>query len=1074
MDINNVQIPNPGNIVIPNDETAGDLKLTTNGDGYGAFVTSFSVEIIEPDITLTKIVEDEFGNNIGGQVVNLGQELTYVIGFQNTGNDNAINFTIRDILPINTILDYPTGITLPPGVSISSYDPATRELVFAIDDNLVEEFDPAYEIRIQVTVVESCQQLIDVCSDLIQNQAFATYSSETNPSFLITDDPSYSTNTGCLITPQTTNFLADLDDCVFSEIVTLCGDSVDLTAADGYDSYSWSTSPSGNPVIGTTQTITVNASGTYYVRNTATAPCQSIDQIFEVQLFGGTIQNPVIPFADEVVICPNDGKELPNIYLCGANDFTLIETSISDATSIIWDVLDESSCPAVSDTNCANEDTSCTWNEVTTGADFTADTAGQYRITINYPGGCFLQFYFNVYENILEPTVITNDIVCSTPGSIIVNDVPSGYEYSLDGINYQPSNVFSISTPGFYTVYIRQIGVNTNPCVFTVPDVQIRNRDFTVTTSVQQPFCYGELGSIQLAANDVEPQYTFTISLNGTIVNTVGPIIENTYEFNNLNVGLYTATIETEDGCLHTEDILIAEPEELEVVASITQPLTCENGEITIYPQGGTPPYFYFINSTTEFQTIPTYEVSNPGDYDITVVDSNNCTASTLISVEAIGEPQFTISPTNIICPTNGDLGSIAINVTNFNGYSVLYSIDNGATFSNSNVFSGLVPGTYEVLIQYSLGNSVCATDAQLIAITENPPITGIAELSTPYSCTDSGIITVTSVSGGTSPYQYSIDGVNFQMSNIFTGLTPGTYAITISDATNCGFITNSITINPLNPPTDMVLSHTPIDCTLNTTTITVDSVTGGTGNLEYQIIAPSSATTPYQTSNIFIGLEPDTYTFQVRDETNCTYSETYTVVPLPTTTVNVVLTDGLDCTTSPDALITGTINGTAPYTYGVSYNGSAFTSLGSTGNTFIYNASNSGNYQFEITDGNGCSVLSSTITVNPLSPPSLLSIAQGQSINCNGESTGALNIMIDPTTGVAPFTVNVNNDTTGINFGNQTTSLPAGTYTIIVTDANLCTDTATVVITEPDAIAVNYSTVDITCTASGVSQGSV
>ncbi|MGC1471774.1 MAG: hypothetical protein WA775_04200, partial [Psychroserpens sp.] len=136
LDINNVRIPNPSNLVIPNDATEGQLKLTTNGDGYGAFVTSFAVEIIEPDIVLTKIVEDDAGNNIGGQSVGLGSTLNYVIGFQNTGNDDAIDFQIRDILPVNILFDYPSDLILPPGVTVTSYNPTTRELIFAIEDNL--------------------------------------------------------------------------------------------------------------------------------------------------------------------------------------------------------------------------------------------------------------------------------------------------------------------------------------------------------------------------------------------------------------------------------------------------------------------------------------------------------------------------------------------------------------------------------------------------------------------------------------------------------------------------------------------------------------------------------------------------------------------------------------------------------------------------------------------------------------------------------------------------------------------------------------------------------------------------
>ena len=96
-------------------------------------------------------------------------------------------------------------------------------------------------------------------------------------------------------------------------------------------------------VIGTTQSITVSNVGTYYVHNTALAPCVSIDETITVEPFGTTSINPVIPFADETVTCPNDGKLLPNIYLCGDNAKRYISSGVTDTNSIIWE---KSSCAA--------------------------------------------------------------------------------------------------------------------------------------------------------------------------------------------------------------------------------------------------------------------------------------------------------------------------------------------------------------------------------------------------------------------------------------------------------------------------------------------------------------------------------------------------------------------------------------------------------------------------------------------------------------------------------------------------------------------------------------------------------
>ncbi len=151
-----INIPNPGNSLIPNGATSASISLGSNLDIYYYYFSAFAIEIIAPNIVLTKIVEDELGNDIGGQTIGLDQPLNYVIGFQNTGNDDATNFQIRDVLPINIVFNYPTDLVLPAGVTVASYNPTTREIIFDIEDYLVEENDPVYEIRIEVRTVEFC------------------------------------------------------------------------------------------------------------------------------------------------------------------------------------------------------------------------------------------------------------------------------------------------------------------------------------------------------------------------------------------------------------------------------------------------------------------------------------------------------------------------------------------------------------------------------------------------------------------------------------------------------------------------------------------------------------------------------------------------------------------------------------------------------------------------------------------------------------------------------------------------------------------------------------------------------
>jgi uncharacterized repeat protein (TIGR01451 family) len=422
-----LNIANPNGVVIKNGDTSATIRLGSAQDTYFYYFSAFAVDIIEPKIALTKVVRDMSGIDIGNGNVNLGDQLNYAISFKNTGNDNATSFTIRDQLPKNVIFNYPTDLAaLPNGVTVQSYNAATREIIFSINNSVVEVGDGALEIRFKVKVVPSCNMLSDACSNSIDNSAFATYKGTLNPDFIISDEPSFNTSTGCLLVPKTTNFLVNIDNCKFTKSETLCGTNVALTAANGYSSYSWSTSPTGTPVIGTSQTFVATKTGTYYAHDTTTSNCLSINEEITVVPFIGSVNsNPAIPFANEVVTCPNDGKEMPNFFLCDANDSKLIQTGITDVLPIIWEKLDDASCTALTNENCVNESPTCTWTQVATGSNFEANTAGQYRLILNYQGGCFSQFYFNVYQNSINPTVSTD----TNSNTLISNQSGATYQW---------------------------------------------------------------------------------------------------------------------------------------------------------------------------------------------------------------------------------------------------------------------------------------------------------------------------------------------------------------------------------------------------------------------------------------------------------------------------------------------------------------------------------------------------------------------------------------------------------------------------------------------------------------------
>jgi gliding motility-associated-like protein len=886
----------PGGSVIKNNDTSAQLKLTTSGDGYGLFFNAFNVEIIEPKIVLTKIVKNESGVNIGGQDVTLGQKLNYEIGFENTGNDDATSFTIRDQLPINIIFNYPADLnTLPTGVTVQSYNPATRNIVFNIANSLVRSGlnKKNTVISFKVQVVPDCSMLSEACSNSIDNSAYATYKGITNSTFTISDDPSVNTNTGCILVPKATNFLVGVDGCKFSSNVTLCTDDVDLVAANGYTNYTWYSDAAHTVQIGTGQTLNVKNPGTYYVYNLAAAPCRSIYQEFVVTRFGTTATNPVIPFADQVVTCPDTGKPLPNIFLCGNNASKLIKTNITESTSsIVWERLDTAICPS-NNKLCPNEDKDCTgWVQVANGPDYAANTAGQYRLTINYTGACFNRFYFNVYENKLNATETHTDIICSKNGNITVGGVPSGYEYAISADPngpigaYQSSNIFPITTAGYYTVHIRQVGVTTNPCDFTIPGIQIRKRDLTITKNVVNANCNGDKGSIAVVANNVDAQYYYRIYNGATLVNSFGPTADNNYIFPNLNPGI-TYTIEvysgnitiagntvTSDCKIVDTQALLAAPAAITATAALTVPLTsCSDGKIVITPTGGTAPYFYFINGSTTFQTSNEIIVTTPGKFDIQVVDSKNCTATTSITVTANPKPVYTVTKTDINC--SGDKTQITVNVTNANGYTLEYSI-NGGAFTTNPVFTNLSGGTYSIVVRYTLSGTTCTDPAVPVTITEPANAlsasAGVSELA---GCDPSGNgfgkVRITNPQGGTPPYTYSFDGGNVYGPSNEAYIAPGTYTLYVKDSKGCVYSMPGVVLDP-KPADPTIAVGAPVFNCNGTATSTVTVTNGGGANYSYEYYLDNvlNTNTP---PNVFLNVPSGSHTVSVK----------YNLVSVPT-----------------------------------------------------------------------------------------------------------------------------------------------------------------------------------------------
>jgi hypothetical protein len=212
------------------------------------------------------------------------------------------------------------------------------------------------------------------------------------------------------------------------------------------------------------------------------------------------------------------------------------------------------------------------------------------------------------------------------------------------------------------------------------------------------------------------------------------------------------------------------------------------NGAITATASGGTSPYKFSLNGGG-WKNSGNYTGLYAGDYQVRVKDATGCITTgqftvftpTEIAAEAVG--------TDVSC-RGGQDGMFEFRVESIPPY--VFRI-NSSAFQSDNFFRNLIAGTYTLTVKDGHGCS------KTVTATIGQPATALTTTvtSTPVGCSgvNNGTLTV-DAGGGTAPYTYSIDSVNFQQSNQFSGLAPGSYYLLIKDAHGC-ILEKRATVSP-------------------------------------------------------------------------------------------------------------------------------------------------------------------------------------------------------------------------------------------------------------------------------------
>jgi len=315
-------------------------------------------------------------------------------------------------------------------------------------------------------------------------------------------------------------------------------------------------------------------------------------------------------------------------------------------------------------------------------------------------------------------------------------------------------------------------------------------------------------------------------------------------------------------------------------------------------------------------------------------------------------------------------------------------------------------PSEYSQQINISFPDKLNIDNIQL-----NPPFCGL----------DNGSISILE-SGGSPPYEYSIDGINFQESENFTNLAKGLYTIAIRDSKGCTD-TTQLEISPENPPSITDIDITQTSCGEDNGAILI-KVTGGT-DLEYSIDELS-----FQDSGSFENLSPGSYTIIVRGSNNC--QDTQLIILEPSEFPIVQPVEGIPTSCGkPNGSIRIEVN---DENFEFSINDIDYQIDN------VFSNLDSGNYTVLVKDENGC-ISKNEVEVES-SPKLVISSVESISTNC-GEVNGGLLIDVEGSTGLIQTTLNGDVFQSKFSFDN----LSSGEYDIqIIDEANCLIDTLLVI----------------------------
>ena len=442
-------------------------------------------------------------------------------------------------------------------------------------------------------------------------------------------------------------------------------------------------------------------------------------------------------------------------------------------------------------------------------------------------------------------TSVTTPVLCNggTGSALATSSAAGVFTYSWNSTPVQNTSFLSNVPAGNYTVTVKAAKTCDASASVTITEPTAIN----VSISSTNASCSASDGTVTSIVSGGTGNYTYLWS-NG----------ETTANLSNVAASAstsYTLTVKDANNCTKVSNSVVVSQNNsnIQINPTITPAIcTASNGSISLVVSGGTAPYTYLWSNGSTASGL-----SNllPADYSVTIKDANGCEKLFSNLVVTSSTSTILITPTTQPANCNQTNGSINLTVTGGTApYTYLWN--NGATTKN---ITSLAAGPYDVTVKDANGcedtkNFVVAQAGSTLAISVTPQMSSCNQIN--------GSISLT-VTGGTAPYTYLWS--NGATTKNITGLSAGTYGVTVKDANGCTAIESGIVITQASANILIDATPLPSKCVTNNGSIST-SVSGGISPYSYDW--SNGATT----SNL-INIAPGTYSINVTDANGCTGS---------------------------------------------------------------------------------------------------------------------------------------------------------------------------------------------------------